>query len=315
MEGQKQGFLAFRVRWGYIFSVVLILVALTVGFMFYAFHWFFIDELGLLMPTRTYADQVGFQLWMDLAEKFRSPSEIYRWRVQGEWDAEPEFSKAALFWFTYNSMERSLDLQPVAENPPQELIRYLKEETVAAIDSTLTHKQAGGLHTALESETGRYYLEGLLYKDEPRCVGLVTDVTEFRKTVLPEVLEAASENYPLLASYAPKAEERDIAAGHYSMMFVFYRDQQDSIIEYLGTPGEYAEGREPGRYDYKKEFPFWELIGVKSEVVIPNCYDLRWEQTIRRLFYYMIAFLVILFFLWAFAEVRLSRTRKQLGSK
>ncbi len=305
---EKRSFFSLRVHWGFILGLIVLLAFLFVFVSLYSMHWLFMDDIGVIMPTKYMADQVGSELWMDLSEELRGPSEIQRWRSQGYWDAEPEFSKAALFWFTYNSTEHSFNIRPTTEdfNTPPDLIDHLKSKIASIIDSTLSQKQAGGIPAYFKDETGDYNLQGLLYKEEPKAVGLITDLNKFRQIVLPEVLEHAKDNFPLLKLFT-----EGVGRGEpfHSSMFILYRNSQDSIIAQLGSPGEYAYDKELGSNDYMKEYPLWKAMDIKPEIVLPHCFDLRWEKAARKGFYGIIALLVIVLLLWIRAEIRLKRAK------
>ena len=314
MEGQKKGFFALRVRWGFGLILFIILIGVSITVMLVSMHWLFLDNMGEIAPTRYMADQVGSELLHDLSEEIMGPSEIYRWRKQGEWDAKPEFSKSALFWFTYNSTDHSFTIYPTGEqrDVSPALLEHLKTKIAANIDSTLTIRQAGGIRGHLKDEVGDFRLQGMLYEDEPKGVGLIQDLDRFRQIVLPEVLENARQNYPLLNLFTEVPEGNVV---HPSRMFILFRDRQDSIIAQLGEPGEYAYKKELDRNDYRKEYPLWQYMGIKPEIIIPNCSDLGFEKLLRRAFYSLIAYILLLIFVWSRAQVRLSRARKQLESQ
>ncbi len=301
----KPSFFALSAHWGWRIVLIFVFGAVAISVVFYAGQYLFMEDLGIIMPTRSYANQVGSQLLFHVTERINVPPELYRWRTNGEWDAQPEFSQAALFWFTYNSSTKVFDTHSV--NMPSGItpdkLGAWQSKLTEVVDSTLVVKQAGSLNYYSTDDLGDYRIAGRIYKDEPKFVGLVMDMDRFRTHDLQEILDEAKERFPLLEMFTlgPDYEVR------HSPMFLLIRDQQDSIITQLGTLGEYIDQENFGKLDYHKEYPYFKQLGFRMEIVVPHSTEMVWIWYVSKGFYLLMVVWIITLLLWARAEIRLNK--------
>jgi len=299
----------FKARWSFILVLIIVIAGICIADSLYSFYWLFHEDLGSIAPTRYYADQVGKALMFDINKKIRMPSEIYRWRYLGGWDGEPEFTEATLFWFTYNACTREFNIRQISDNKtlPVSRLERIKSRLESRIDSLLYLKLVTNMTYHLEIDTSNYKVSGLMYPDEPKVLGLVTDMDKFQQVVLPQVLLDAQSSYPGLKLFTDDLRKGDPAQ---SSMFIIYRNDQDSIIAQIGLSGDYSLRRETGSNDYVNLFPHLRLINIQQEPIIPDCFDVRWERALKLGYYGLIVIFLIVLFLWIKAEIKLGRLQK-----
>jgi hypothetical protein len=308
IKEKRPSFFSLRGRWGFFFILILLIGVIGIGAVLYAEKWLFREDLGMATPTRSYAHQVASELMMNIGEQVRTPSALFRWRSTGRWDEKPVFSQAVLFWFTYNTAERNYHfhwVNPVEKS--REKSEIWENRLTPVIDSTLIRKRAGGIQARFKDDGGYFRCKGMIYPDEPKIVGMVTDIEAFRRVVLPELLEEARKTFPLLEGFTIGPEK---GSGN-SPLFILARDRRDSVIAQLGVPGAYADREDIGKLGFKKAFPYMETLGFSLEIVIPRCIEVIWLWYLTRGFYLLIIVWFITMIFWAKAEFRLRKALKK----
>jgi len=309
MEAKKRSFVSTKLRWGFLFILILLLGVSAWGFVFYGSKWLFREDFGTLTPTRSYALEVANKLLYDIGQQLQLPSELFRWRETGTMDREPTFSPAALFWFTYNSKEDEFDFHWIDSSLPlsSDYLGEWEQRLKSRIDSTLAEKEAGQILKRIEESEGEFRLNGRVYKDEPRVVAMITDMDKFRQSIIPKLLEESRENFPSLDIFTTGPGEG--MAGK-SPLYIVFRDREDHIFAQLGVPGEQPDRREPVPFEFKKEFPTRDWLGLDMEVGIPRCLEMIWLAYLKIGFYGLVIVWIATMVLWARAEISRKKSRQ-----
>jgi hypothetical protein len=288
----------FRVRWGFLFALVIILQLCALGLVLYAHKWLTIGGYGFYAPTQVYVQQTTAKIMENVNRPLLLPPELSRWHATGQWEEPPPFTTGNLFWFTYDS------------KTDQYAYRFLDSSASARSESwdellspffkpLLAKKKAGHIAERLNNDIGEFYINGHIYESEPRVLALVTDVALYRQTEIPRRFKFASQEYPGLAFAAPAPD----SGFSYSQMYILLRDDQGNVVAQLGSPGRRDSSRLSRIVGYN-ESHYLNNLGCKLEMGIPRSAEKLWWWYIRRGFFLMIALWVLTMVLWGRAEVR-----------
>jgi hypothetical protein len=294
----------FRVRWGFLFALVIILQICALGLVFYAHKWLTFGGYGAYAPTQVYLQQTTAKIMEKINRPLNLPSELARWRVTGKWEEPPPFAPGNLFWFAYDSKldHYTYHFLDSAASAKSDQWQYLLSPFLAPL---LEKKKFGHIGERIKNDEGEYYISGHVYESEPRVLALVTDVALYRQTEIPRRFKFALQEYPGLAFAAPAPD----SGYSYSQMYILLRDDQSNIVAQLGSPGK-ADSSRLSRIVSYTESHYSNMLGCTVEMGIPRSTEKLWWWHLRRGFFWMIALWVLTMMLWARAEVRLSKAKK-----
>ena len=316
MQKEKRSFFSFRIHWGFRFALAFVIGAGLITIILVSLHWQIREDvdIGMLVPTRSYALQVGDKIRRNIMENFATPpllSVLFRWRTTGQLDTLLTFPPAALFWFTYDSSDSSYTFYKTDSTvAPLSAPAGWDQRLTQAILPVLREKEAGPIYQRIQDATGDYDIGGRVYADEPRVVARVTDLVFFRHRMIPEILEKARRDFPLLDKFTTSVRP---GPPPLSRLFILIRDKQDSIITQLGMPGKYAHQAEIESPGFLKSYPFTP-IGFNMDVVVVKCPVMGFLTNIRHAVILFIFLWLLVMILWSRAEILLRRMRKSSPS-
>jgi hypothetical protein len=293
-----------KARWGFRLALLFFLTLLSLIVIFMAWHYWRMEELQPVMPSKVYARETVNKIMTNLNRSCSTPSVLYRWRETGIMDTPPEFSQAALFWFTYNSIEKSYTFyQPVPELTTMPAPDGWESQLTAALGDTLVKKKQGVINKRLR-EGGDYRLTGMLYENEPRLVGMVNDLKVLRSREIPRAFERAYRDFPLLEASI------DSRSNGTSLLCILVRDEQDSVIAELGSPGAFLQQKKDERDVYRWRLPH-PSAGFTMELILTNNLGDNLRRVLERSFVIFIILWVWTLLAWVRAELHLARMRKE----
>jgi len=295
------------VRWGFRFTLVTVLGLALIAIILFGWHNWTQGDIGLYSPTRIYAEQAGGKLVQNISGAIKAPPELIRWRNTGKFDSSFVFPKAALFWFTYNLAQDSFIFRA-----PDSTLAILPEAAgwqgrlEPVLRPLLKEKKAGQIFQRIKKESGDYHIEGRIFADEPRAVAMVTDLAIFRGSVLPAILEKARSDFPWLDGFVQPAW----GSPPTSWLFILIRDDRDSIICKLGEPGQYLRDGKTRAHGFIKSYPTT-YLGFTMDVILLDSLDARFQAIIFRSICIFTVVWILTMILWARAEVRLVKAKKE----
>lgn len=297
--------LSFRVRWGFLFALVVLLQLCAIALLLYAHKWLTFHGYGAFAPTQVYAQQTTAKIMENINRPLLLPPELARWRSTEKWEEPPPFTPGNLFWFTYDS-KTDLYAYHFLDSTASPAGPSWKELLSPFLQPLLGKKKIGHIGERIKNERGEYYLSGHIYENEPRVLALVTDVAYYRQYEIPRRFEFALREFPGLA-FATAGP--DTAYAGYSQMYILLRDDLGNIVAQLGRPGKPDSSRVSRIVGYK-ESHYLNILGCTLEMGIPRSFEKLWWLYIKRGFFAMIAIWALTMTLWGRAEVRLAKRQK-----
>jgi hypothetical protein len=286
-----------RARWGFKFALIMMVELLAVGVIFFSYHWLTFGGYGRYAPTQAFATQVLGTISMHIAEETGFPSELSRQRYTGKWEGNPKFNSANLLWFSYDVSQDHFQFNCFDSDTA------MRSKDWAALilpelRSVLETKKQGQLSRRFTNDQGDFYLNGQINKEEPRVLGLLTDLTILRSVEIKRAFDFAGSNYPGL-EFA--SSERDSFFVGPSELFILARDDAGKIIAKLGTPGEYTDPQKDTDYSVRQSISL-KSLGFSLEVGIPRCFEKLWWWYLKAGFGLLLAAWVLTLALWVRAE-------------
>jgi len=297
----------FSARWGFRFALVTMLGMVLIAVLLLIWRGWTKSDISMITPTRSYAGQAGDKIILNIAAALRTPPALNRWRITGRLDSSLIFPRAALFWFSFSSIENSFIF-----HPPDSSMAVMpepagwQERLKPVLIPLLKEKKAGGFLQRINEESSDYYIEGRIFADEPRVMAMVTDLRAFRDSVIPAILERARSDFPMLEGFTQPAW----GPPQTSWLFVLIRDDRDSIICKLGEPGTYLSDGKAKPYGFKKSYPTTHL-GFTMDVILMTSLEAKLQAMMFRLICILTVLWALTMILWAWAEVRLAKAERE----
>lgn len=306
-----------KARWGFRAALVILAGALCAVPLAYLWHFQHLGEsrdMALITPTEAYAQMVGQKLIMNVMNDMNFANGIYIWRNTGRLEEPLAFPKPTLFWFSYNTATGSFTFyRPDTGVSPLPAPPGWEERLKPVIPSLLQEKKEWGWVDHTLQEAGHTYrIRGKIWPDEPRVIAGVNDMDIFYQDA-GAVFKRAAQDIPLLEVFTA-APQPEVKNGPPSLMTITLRDNRDSVLAQLGSLGNYKPDKHSRKSEYRKSYPL-KNVGLTLEVVIPRCLEKQFNRLTVHFFALFIFIWLGTLLLWAKAETRLSRSKKEQAQK
>ncbi|MCX6640874.1 MAG: hypothetical protein NTW14_10395 [bacterium] len=286
-----------RARWGFKFSLILLVELIAVMSILFAYRWLTLGGYGYYGPTQTFATQVMNKIAIHIAEGTNFPSDLSR--QQGKGKGIPRSTSANLLWFSYDVSQNRFQINcfdSISATGSKDWAALLLPELKPILEA----KKQGHLARRFSNSLGDYLLNGQITSQEPRVLGLLTDLNILRSVEIQKALNFAGANYPGMEFASSEMDSFMVGP---SELFILARDGDGKIIAKLGTPGEYTDPKEDSELTVRQSISLKNL-GFSLEVCIPRCFEKVWWQYLKLGFVLLLAVWTLTAALWIRAERR-----------